>query len=231
MLNGKWYIRDVTEDTTRIWVRAAQLEDPYPLLLKGRTREEYFREGLVDAERLLRSHIVEIQRKFPKIATLEIGPGLHRFQIPLIEGEKRILRPGDTPIVVDIVPKFLEAAPPRVRPEIDIRDIPNGCIDFAFSFCLFQHLPAEVRYFYAQELKRVTRRGGRIFIQFPSAFSSYYKEKPTLHRFTPEEIRNMFNRGWRIKIEPGNLCRYILLKDPSEWGKEKRELFLIAERR
>jgi SAM-dependent methyltransferase len=216
------------EDTTKIWQSAARSENPFPVLLLGRTSEEYFREGLLDTERLLKPEIQKLQQKFEKIKTLEIGPGLHRFQVAL--KERRIVRPKDDLVVVDIIDEFLKAAPEGVHPEISIGDVPSKSIHFVFSFCVFQHLPADVIWRYSEELRRVMVSGGRAFIQVPNATCDYYQEKPTLHRFTPEEVRAFLGRGWRVKIEEGNLVRYFLI-DESDWGKENRELFVIAERR
>jgi hypothetical protein len=217
----------MTVDTTNLWHAIAELSKPHPKLLLGRTEKEYYEEGETDLKRLLQPHILQLQKKFSRINTLEIGPGLHRFQIPLL----RILRPGDTSVVVDIVERFLKAAPPGVRTECDIRDVPTGSISFLFQIGVFQHLPVEVRDFYAEEITRVVRPGGMVFMQFPKAEGTYYWEKPTLHCFTYHEVKKLFRHGWRTTVVDGNLCRYFLLKGPEEWGKEKREWFLIGERR
>lgn len=219
----------MTVDTTAIWRQAARSADPYPVLLLGRSQRDYFEEGLADAECLLKPRIQEVRQNFRDITILEIGPGLHRFQIAL--QEKRIATPNDNLVVVDIVEEFLKVAPGEVTPEIDVRDMPANSVHFAFSFCLFQHLPCDVREFYSEQLKRVVRPGGRVFIQFPNADCSYYWEKLTLHRFTREEVRALFGSGWRIDIREGNLSRYFLLEKPDDIHREKRELFLLAQRR
>jgi SAM-dependent methyltransferase len=105
-------------------------------------------------------------------------------------------------------------------------------VDVAFTYCLFQHLPLEERKLYAKELRRVVRPGGYVLLQVPRAESSYYVERPTLHKFTKKELEELFPACyWRLKIEAGNLERYFLLRDPAEFDEEQREWFLIAQRR
>lgn len=213
----------------------ARGEDPCPILLRGRSYDQYIAEGFSDALQL--KPYIETARKIfsshhQGLDLLEIGPGLHR--IPIALKELGIITPSDELIEVDIIEDFLDVAPQWIERESSIHKLKADSVDFAYSLCVFQHLLPEERQFYAEQLLRVVRPGGLFFAQVPNAQATYYVEKPTLHRFNRAEIERLFPTSrWFYPhgIVEGNLSNYSLLEHPSDIQKEKREFFIIVQRR
>lgn len=57
-----------------------------------------------------------------------------------------------------------------------IPDLPNDCVDFAYSLITLQHLEREDAFALLRELRRLVRRGGRAYITFPNLLSIEYLE-------------------------------------------------------
>lgn len=103
---------------------------------------------------------------------LEIGPGAGRWSESLQRVARRL-------ILVDISEKCLEICRQRFRQCInveyfvtsgtDLRFIPDGTVDFVWSFDVFVHLNPIIIGAYLEEVERVLGRRGRGLIHHPGA--------------------------------------------------------------
>ncbi|HVM67844.1 MAG TPA: class I SAM-dependent methyltransferase [Acidimicrobiales bacterium] len=183
--------------------RYGQLWDPpadsdaMALILNTTDTEEFERTGRADAERL---------RAFlPQDGTaLDVGCGIGRVA--------RYLAPHCATLwAVDASPRMLELARERLREvpnvrfarcvDTDIPDVPTASVDLVYALLVLQHLEREDAFLLLEELRRVLKPGGTLFVTFPnllsdtylSAFLEYARRGETANpararMYTPQEV-------------------------------------------
>src|SRR5512141_108024 len=99
----------------------------------------------------------------PSAEVLEIGCGVGRLLVPLA-GRVKVAHGVDISPVMIEKSKTYAAGSPNVRTELTdgaFAFLPDACLDFVFSFIVFQHIPdrAPIRR-YVEEAARVLKPGG-----------------------------------------------------------------------
>ena len=144
-------------------------------------------------------------RKFlPAGTILEIAPGYGRCTEFLKDHCKKL-------IGVDLSPKCAEACSKRFRssPHVEflVNDgksldmIPDGSIDFVFSFDSLVHAKADVLHSYSSQLARKLAPKGVGFLHHSNlgAFGRATRWTHLIHRTVPKPVRNQIvKRGWLI---------------------------------
>jgi ubiquinone/menaquinone biosynthesis C-methylase UbiE len=196
----------------RLWDPPAD-RDAMALILNTTDTEEFERTGRADAERLA--------AYVPTAGTaLDVGCGIGRVA--------RYLAPRcGTLWAVDASPRMLElartrlAGVPNVRfarcVDTDIPDVPTGSVDLAYALLVLQHLEREDAFLLLEELRRVIKPSGTLFVTFPNLLSETYlaafldyahrgeTANPARARmYTPEEVARVLPAaGFDADIEAG----------------------------
>jgi SAM-dependent methyltransferase len=136
------------------------------------------RGGGWDVEEFLRTGRVEVDAVLDDLSArgiahrtgtvLDFGCGVGRLSNALARHFDRVL-------AVDVAPSMLERARRldrsggridfRHNPHPDLREVPDGEVDVAYSSLVLQHLPRAAALVYLRELVRVTRPGGLVVVQ------------------------------------------------------------------
>ncbi len=195
--------------------------DAMALILNTTDADEFERTGEADAERLA--------AYVPEGGTvLDVGCGIGRVA--------RYLAPRCATLwAVDASPRMLELARgrlaglPNVRyarcVDTDIPDVPTASVDLAYALLVLQHLEREDAFLLLEELHRVVKPSGALYVTFPnllsdtylSAFLEYARRGETANpvrarMYTPQEAaRIAAAAGFDADIEAGveivALCR------------------------
>jgi ubiquinone/menaquinone biosynthesis C-methylase UbiE len=194
----------------RLWDPPAD-GDAMALILNTTDRDEFERTGRDDAERLA--------AYLPADATaLDLGCGIGRVA--------RYLAPRCTTLwAVDASPRMLELARTRLSElpnvrfarcvDTDVPDVPSASVDLAYALLVLQHLEREDAFLLLEELRRVVKPSGTVFVTFPnllsdtylSGFLEYARRGETANpararMYTPQEVARIVPAaGFAVDIE------------------------------
>jgi SAM-dependent methyltransferase len=139
----------------------------------------------------------------PSHTALEIGPGGGRWTRYLLGFGKLY--------VVDYYPAmFKELKKNFSKPNMvfvlnhgtDFPGVPEGSIDFLFSFDCFVHLEADIIDAYLKNIFHVLKPGGNAVIHYSDKTKVYAQVTPSFSENTPEQMRRMVvDAGFRILEE------------------------------
>jgi ubiquinone/menaquinone biosynthesis C-methylase UbiE len=128
---------------------------------------------------------------------------------------------------VDASPRMLELAGARLAElpnvrfarcvDTDIPDVPTASVDLAYALLVLQHLEREDAYLLLEELHRVVKASGVVFVTFPNllsdtylaAFMQYARTGETANpararMYTPQEVGRLLPAaGFDVDIEAG----------------------------
>jgi len=134
---------------------------------------------------------------------LEIGPGGGRWT--------RYMLPFKTLYTVDFHPELMaELRKNFPQPNIveilnngaDFPGVPEGSVDFVFSFGTFVHLDADIVESYLDNLKSVIRPDAQIVLQYPDKTKKQARDNPGFAENDPTRMRAMVEgAGYRIVEE------------------------------
>lgn len=86
----------------------------------------------------------------------------------------------------------------------DLSEFPQGTFDFVFALLVFHHLDKNDAKSYLQEIFRVLKNDGIVYLQFPNQFSPYFsKEKMEKRRYDVARTR------WYTESETTTLLRKV----------------------
>jgi ubiquinone/menaquinone biosynthesis C-methylase UbiE len=204
----------------RLWDPPAD-RDAMALILNTTDTDEFERSGRADADRL-RAYVP------PDGTALDVGCGIGRVA--------RYLAPWCATLwAVDASPRMLELAGerlgglPNVRfarcVDTDIPDVPSASVDLVYALLVLQHLEREDAFLLLEELRRVVKPGGTVFVTFPnllsdtylSAFLDYARRGETANpararMYTPQEVARIlpaagFDADIEADVEIVAVCR------------------------
>ncbi len=124
--------------------------------------DTFFGSGRDDYERLVRPFLARFHLSPKDKTVLEIGCGLGRMTTCFAQDFRRV-------IALDISEEMIRQAGGRRLPRTefvlgngrDLAGVPDGAVDFVFSYLVFQHIPQkEIVLSYLADLGRVLRPGG-----------------------------------------------------------------------
>ncbi|MBW2998465.1 class I SAM-dependent methyltransferase [Candidatus Woesearchaeota archaeon] len=184
-----------------LWHIHSTKENSLEYILPKRDYDRFWEEGKLQAK--------EIQPKIKETDTvLEYGCGVGRI-LTNIKCKKKY--------GADISKNYLD----RIEDEKIIPlnsngrrlELKNETIDFIYSIMVFQHIPYEHHFEILNELLRVLKKGGKIYIQFPKKtdkFFSYYKETDFVNTYSVGDIYEHIHKlkFADFKITEGNLVAY-----------------------
>ena len=187
--------------------------DAMALILNTTDSEEFERTGRADADRL-GAYLTEGG------AALDLGCGIGRVA--------RYLAPRCATLwAVDASPRMLELARGRLGVlgnvrfarcvDTDIPDVPTASVDLAYALLVLQHLEREDAFLLLEELRRVVKPSGTVFVTFPNLLSATYLESflgyarrgeatnPARARmYTPQEVARVVPAaGFDVELEAG----------------------------
>lgn len=191
---------------------SAQDETEAKLLIYNTDSEKSFDEGgRRDADRL-RAYFDE------KSSVLDLGCGIGRVA--------RFVAPDCRQLwAVDISERMLEFASKRMAhldnitylhsTDVEMAAVPSGSIDLAYSFLVLQHLEREDAFLVLEELRRVLKPDGTLFLTFPNLLSDEYlasfinyahsgasREPGRARVYTPQEVARILPAaGFTAEIE------------------------------
>jgi len=196
----------------RLWDPPAD-SDAMALILNTTDTAEFERTGRADADRLAGF--------LPANGTaMDVGCGIGRVA--------RYLAPRCATLwAVDASPRMLELARDRLAGEANVRfarcidtdipDVPTASVDLVYSLLVLQHLEREDAFLLLEELRRVVKPSGTVFLTFPnllsdtylSAFVDYAHRGETANpararMYTPQEVERVVPAaGFDVELEAG----------------------------
>lgn len=139
----------------------------------------------------------------PDHVALEIGPGGGRWT--------RYLLGFKTLYVVDFYPELLNEVRRNFhRPNMhliknsgsDFPGVPDGSVDFIFSWGCFVHLDLPIIQSYIQNMKRILSPGGSALIEYSDSNKIMSRENPSFTDNSPEKMRKIvLDAGFHIGME------------------------------
>jgi len=196
----------------RLWDPPAD-RDAMALILNTTDSDEFERSGRSDADRLA-AYLTG------GATALDLGCGIGRVA--------RYLAPRCATLwAVDASPRMLELAGarlsglPNVRfarcVDTDVPDVPTASVDLAYALLVLQHLEREDAFLLLEELRRVVKPSGTVFVTFPNLLSDTYlasflayarhgeTANPARARmYTPEEVARVVPAaGFAVEVEAG----------------------------
>lgn len=192
--------------------------------------EDFDASGKANYEQLVRPYLPVLLGGRPARAcrALEIGCGPGRMT-------RWFAREFAQVDAVDVSPAMIEAARERLRDlpnarfhlgsGYDLAGLPDACFDLAFSYIVFQHIPARAAIGnYVREAARVLRPGGVFKFQLNGDQSPAYRahERDTWlgETFSGDEARGMLEAaGFSLLMAEGEGTQYFVLtarKGPPE---------------
>ncbi len=186
-------VSDVLSRMRSDWDRRASEDHKLHIATGHAGSEEAFRaSGEQDLEGIVLDGIV-LERS---AEVLEIGCGVGRLLVPLA-GRVAVVHGVDISPVMIEKSKTYAAGSPNVRTELTdgaFAFLPNACLDFVFSFIVFQHIPdrAPIRR-YVEEAARVLKPGGVFRFQVDGRWWwKHSKDGPDTYqgvKFSPKDVR------------------------------------------
>lgn len=134
---------------------------------------------------------------------------------------------------VDVSPQMLEMTARRLEHLTNIRytrcedvvvpEVPSGSVDLAYSLLVLQHLEREDAFLLLEELRRIVKPTGTVFLTYPNLLSDVYLETflnyahgrnssdPARARiYTPEEVGRLLGAaGFDAEIEAETEIRVV----------------------
>ena len=157
----------------------------------------------------------------PSAEALEIGCGIGRLLVPLARRVAVAHGVDISPVMIGKSGAFCRDAP-NVRTAVTdgTLDVPDGSLDFVFSFIVFQHIPdrGPIRR-YVGEAARVLRPGGLFRFQVDGRWRGRAEREATTYdgvKFSPAEVRELL-AGTPLKVA-------------DEWGAETHYHWVTARK-
>lgn len=185
----------------RMWNKRAQVDAFYYVetaLWEGNI-DAFFDVGEQRAQELIDPVINQTPLPKKNLSALEVGCGVGRFSRALAKRFSNVCAVDVSEEMVNLARKF---NPSDQYPNLQfnttdgnsISCLPVGCIDFAFSYEVFQHMPSvEVILNNLRDIRRVLRPEGIAFIHLRTEpISSVTKVKRLIKGFAPEWLLRFF---------------------------------------
>lgn len=205
------------KDYNRMWKTLSNTRNWQDFILPNRTEGEFWEEGKKQAH-VLQKYVND------EDTVVDFGCGIGRV-ITFIKARKRI--------GVDVCQEFLDKINNKsiIKVKTDGRSlnaIESNSVTFLYSLMTFQHIRKKDHAHHIQEIFRILQPGGKAFIQFPKAGSTYYKPSRFVNVYSRKQLETLVNKSpfKEYKIEEGNLVGY----GDGTVVNEKREYFLILEK-
>jgi len=129
---------------------------------------DWNRNAFERASRYLFSHVT------PDSVVLELGPGTGRYTRHVLPRCREMILVDYSKVVCDWLRRYLQG---KGRIQIHHIDkpafslVPDGSVDFAFAYGVFEHIDNDETDFFLQEFFRVLKPGGAVWFNFDNFMS------------------------------------------------------------
>ena len=141
---------------------------------------------------------------------LEIGPGGGRWTRYMLDFGRLYLVDLHKPLLEEVQRNF--PSPNIVAIHNSGRDfpgVPDGCVDFLFSFGVFVHLDAPIIEGYLASMRRVLAPTGSVVLQYSDKRKPAAQKNPGFSDNNPDKMREMVRRhGYNILEEDEELLHH-----------------------